>query len=85
MLRLWWVNQFFLVKLIIKLSEAYVGKDDFVEIKPNYETEFIYVRTDWDIDEGIFWIFIDEELYSKEIGGDYYPSWYYSYMTDGPG
>lgn len=60
--------------MIIKLSEAYVGKDDFVEIKPNYETEFIYVRTDWDIDEGIFWIFIDEELYSKEIGGDYYPS-----------
>lgn len=66
-----------------KLSEAYVGKDDFVEIKPNYETEFTYVRTDQNIVEGDFGIFIDEELYDKEMGDDYYPSWHYSYMTGG--
>lgn len=71
-----------------KLSEAYVGLDDFTLITPIYNTSFSR-NLDEDFEDGDFDIFIDYSVYfdSYDENGKLKPSklnsWHYSYNGEG--
>lgn len=62
-----------------KMAKAYVGLDDFTELKPDYETSFTFKKKDGSTKEDSFDFFIKEDVYNTE--NDVYdnPSWHYSY------
>lgn len=62
-----------------KVGAAYVGLDDYTEIKPRFETSYTFKLAD-DIYEGTFQDFIDEEVYNIENDVYENASWHYSYQ-----
>ncbi len=63
-----------------KVSDSYIGLDDYVMMEPLYETSFSIVTDDGEIsNEGTFDIFVDKTVFDKQI--DFYdsPSWHYIY------
>ena len=61
-----------------KVSEAYVGLDDYTGIKPNFPTDYTFKSKEGDYD-GTFDDFVNEEVYNLE--NDVYENitWHYSY------
>ncbi len=65
-----------------KVSDSYIGLDDYVMMEPSYDTSFSIIEDDGNIsNEGAFDIFIKKEVYDEAESVDYYdsPSWHYSY------
>lgn len=62
-----------------KVAKSYVGLDDYVEVKPNFETSYTFKTGDGNTWEGTFDTFVDESFYNTE--NDVYEtfSWHYSY------
>lgn len=63
-----------------KISESYIGLDDYVEIKPTFETSFSFKNWDGTTWDGTFENFIDEGVYSTTNNVYTNPSWHYSYQ-----
>ena len=61
-----------------KLSQAYVGLDDYTEIKPNFTTSYTFFGSEGAY-EGTFDRFINEEVYNPENSVYENKSWHYSY------
>lgn len=61
-----------------KVSGAYVGLDDFTEIKPKFETSYTFKFPDGNKD-GTFDMFVNEALYDKKSNVYSVGSWHYSY------
>lgn len=61
-----------------KVSGAYVGLDDFTEIKPKFETSYTFKFPDGNKD-GTFDMFVNEDLYDKKSNVYSVGSWHYSY------
>lgn len=61
-----------------KVGAAYVGLDDYTEIKPAFSTDYLF-RFQGETYDGDFGVFIDEAVY--DTSRDVYdsPSWHYSY------
>lgn len=62
-----------------KLGESYVGFDDFTELKPDYETSFVYKNADGSTYEDSFDGFIYEPMHDTNVEENKYSSWHYSY------
>lgn len=62
-----------------KVSEAYVGLDDYTEIKPNFSTSYTFFNQDGTTYEGTFDNFINEDVYNTDIDVYENSSWHYSY------
>ncbi len=62
-----------------KVSQAYVGLDDYTEIKPKNETHYLFATADGN-EAGAFEDFIDETIYDLNANVYDSPSWHYSYM-----
>ena len=62
------------------LSESYVGLDDYTELKPNYDTSFIFEPDTKKSKTDTFEYFINEDVYQSTGRG---PSWHYSYRRYG--
>lgn len=62
-----------------KLGEAYVGFDDFTELRPNFDTSFIFKNPDETTYDGDFGGFIFDEMHDTSIEENRYSSWHYSY------
>lgn len=60
------------------ISKAYVGLDDYTEVKPNFQTSFTFKDGDYSWD-GTFDTFIDEGVYNTENDVYENTSWHYSY------
>ena len=62
-----------------KVAESYVGLDDYTEVKPKFETSYVFRKGDGTTYEGTFDNFINEGVYNTE--NDVYEnrSWHYSY------
>ncbi len=65
-----------------KLSETYIGLDDYSIIKPKFDTDISYFVDDETEFDGSFDVLVSDEYYSEE---DIYnaPSYHYSYMGAG--
>ena len=59
---------------------SYVGLDDHIEIKPNFETNFTFRYWDGTIVQGTFDNMVDESVYDTQKDVCHGPSWHYSYM-----
>lgn len=65
-----------------KVSDSYIGLDDYVMMEPLYETSFSLITDDGEIEnEGDFNIFINKSVYDNQ--SDYYKAlpWHYSYSS----
>lgn len=65
-----------------KVSDSYIGLDDYVMMEPLYETSFSIIADDGEIEnEGDFNIFINKSVYDNQ--SDYYKAlpWHYSYSS----
>lgn len=61
-----------------KMAKTYVGLDDFVEIKPNFDTRYTFKTENGTVD-GTFDTFINESVYDTDADVYEAPSWHYSY------
>lgn len=61
-----------------KLGEAFVGLDDYTEIKPTFATNYTFKTKDGNYD-GTFDHFIHEDIYNLENSVYENGSWHYSY------
>lgn len=62
-----------------KVAESYVGLDDYTEVKPNFETSYIFINGDGTTYEGTFDNFVNEGVYNTENDVYENSSWHYSY------
>ena len=62
------------------LSDAYVGLDDFTEMKPAFDTDLTFYYASGNHENGTFDNYINEKVYDS--GADVYASdsWHYSYQ-----
>lgn len=61
-----------------KVGAAYVGLDDYTEIKPAFSTDYLF-HFQGETWEGDFGVFIDENTYDTTRDVYDSPSWHYSY------
>jgi len=59
-----------------KIGLSYIGTDDFVEVKPRFDTDFSFVVGN-EIVDGSFDNMINEDIYFIDLQSD--KSWHYSY------
>lgn len=62
-----------------KMAQTYVGLDDFTEIKPRFETSYVF-RSSTGKTNGTFDNFIREDMYDLEADVYDATSWHYSYV-----
>lgn len=62
-----------------KMAQTYVGLDDFTEIKPKFETSYIF-RYPTEMTSGTFDDFICEDIYDLKANVYDTTSWHYSYV-----
>ena len=62
-----------------KVAATYVGLDDYTEVKPKFETSYIFKNADGTTYDGTFDSFINEEIYNTENNVYENGSWHYSY------
>ncbi|SEQ16459.1 SGNH hydrolase-like domain-containing protein, acetyltransferase AlgX [Lachnospiraceae bacterium NE2001] len=62
------------------LSRAYVGLDDYTELKPKFETDFTLYKDKGESEDGTFDDFIIEDRYDTESNVYHAGSWHYSYL-----
>lgn len=62
-----------------KISQAYIGLDDYTETKPAYGTNFTFKNEDGTTWDGTFDDFVDEDVYNTDIDVYENGSWHYSY------
>ena len=63
----------------VLVAESYVGRDDYTEVKPKFETSFTFKNYDG-LEEGNFDGFINEGIYDPQSNVNAHPSWHYSYL-----
>ena len=64
-----------------KISQKYIGLDDYTEIKPTFATSYTFPTSDAKKDNGTFDSFINEGVYNLENDVYVNPSWHYSYSA----
>lgn len=63
------------------MTKTYSGLDDFIVIKPLYDTSLRYDADESDLHkEGDFSILLNEEMYTNNNNKIYNTSWHYSYL-----
>ena len=62
-----------------KIAASYVGLDDYTEVKPNFETSYIFTNSDGTTWDGTFDDFVNESFYNTENDVYENSSWHYSY------
>lgn len=62
-----------------KVAESYVGLDDYIEVKPNFETSYTFINDDGTTWNGTFDDFINESVYNTDNDVYENSSWHYSY------
>lgn len=63
-----------------KVSEKYIGLDDFTELKPNFATYYNYQYDDGTNVGGDFSILLDESIFDAQTDVYNTSSWHYAYM-----
>lgn len=61
-----------------KVATTYVGLDDYISVRPNFETHYSFKATNGLV-AGTFDDFINEDVYNLENDVYTNPSWHYSY------
>ena len=64
-----------------KISQKYIGLDDYTEIKPTFATSYTFPTSDGKNVNGTFDSFINEGVYNLENDVYVNPSWHYSYSA----
>lgn len=62
-----------------KVAATYVGLDDYTEVKPKFETSYIFKNPDGTTYDGTFDDFVNEQIYNTENDVYINGSWHYSY------
>ena len=64
-----------------KISQSYIGLDDYTAIKPTFLTSYTFPTADGNTINGTFDTFINENVYNLENDVYANPSWHYSYSA----